>query len=293
MNVVSRRIASFAVTVFLAGTVTYVLPKLPSIWSGDGQLPGPSAFIDWWAWVLQGGFIDPAVTQAIPWTLSLMGLATVVSFVVGSIAGALLASPFGKIGTLAQWSTPAALTLYATPYFILGMVLIWLFVWLVDLFPPGGGYSLGESPELSWHGIQTILWHGTLPISSIVLAGIAHWLVLMRAMMVTVEGEDYVTLSRAMGLNETRIFTWYRMRNCALPQVTQLFLSLGIIFTGAVMVEIVFAYPGIGYLLQQAILSNNASQLQSIVITTALMFALLLAVMESLYPVIDRRIGKA
>ncbi len=90
-----------------------------------------------------------------------------------------------------------------------------------------------------------------------------------------------------------RIFTWYRMRNCALPQVTQLFLSLGIIFTGVVMVEIVFAYPGIGYLLQQAILSNNASQLQSIVITTALMFALLLAVMESLYPVIDRRIGKA
>ena len=82
------------------------------------------------------------------------------------------------------------------------------------------------------------------------------------------------------------------MRNCALPQFTQLFLSMGIIFTGAVMVEIVFAYPGIGYLLQQAILGNNAGLVQSIVITTAIIFAVLLAVMETVYPLIDRRIGR-
>ena len=292
MYQLTRRAASFITTVFLAGSITYLVPRLPALWTEYGSFPSVYDFVDWWIWVVQGGFISDKVTQAIPWTLALMGLATAVSFVIGSLAGALMASPFGKIGQIARWSTPAALTMYATPYFIFGMILIWLFVWLYELFPSGGGYTLGETPELTWLGIRTLLWHGTLPMLSIVLTGTAHWLVLMRGMMVTVEGEDYVMLSRAMGLRDWRIFSWYRMRNCALPQFTQLFLSMGIIFTGAVMVEIVFAYPGIGYLLQQAILGNDSKTAQSIVITTAIIFAILLAVMETVYPLIDRRIGR-
>ena len=291
MQQLHRRLFSFVSTVFLAGSLTYLVPRLPSLWTEYGSFPGLSDFVDWWLWVLQGGFIVDKVTQAIPWTVALMGLATAVSFVIGSVAGALMASPFGKVGRIARWSTPAALTMYATPYFIFGMVLIWLFVWLWEVFPTGGGYTLGETPAMTWHGIRTLLWHGTLPMLSIVLTGTAHWLVLMRGMMVTVEGEDYVIQSRAMGLKDWRIFSWYRMRNCALPQFTQLFLSMGIIFTGAVMVEIVFAYPGIGYLLQQAILGNDSTTVQSIVITTAIIFAVLLAVMEAVYPLIDRRIG--
>ena len=286
----TRRTASFVATVFLAGSLAYLIPRFPALWTDYGSFPTIFDFIDWWTWVLKGGFITDKVTQAIPWTLALMGLATAVSFILGSIAGALMASPFGKIGHIARWGAPAALTMYATPYFIFGMVLIWLFVWLWAVFPTGGGYTLGETPTLTWQGIQTLIWHGTLPTLSIILTGTAHWLVLMRGMMVTVEGEDYVIQSRAMGLQDWRIFAWYRMRNCALPQFTQLFLSMGIIFTGAVMVEIVFAYPGIGYLLQQAILGNNSGLVQSIVITTAIIFAVLLAIMELLYPLIDRRI---
>ncbi len=292
MYQLSRRTASFIITVFLAGSITYLVPRLPALWTDYSSFPSVFDFADWWIWVLQGGFISDKVTQAIPWTLALMCLATAVSFVIGSLVGALMASPFGKIGQIARWSTPAALTMYATPYFIFGMVLIWLFVWLYELFPTGGGYTLGETPELTWHGIRILLWHGTLPMFSIILTGTAHWLVLMRGMMVTVEGEDYVMLSRAMGLRDWRIFSWYRMRNCALPQFTQLFLSMGIIFTGAVMVEIVFAYPGIGYLLQQAILGNDSNTVQSIVITTAIIFAVLLAIMETIYPLIDRRIAR-
>ena len=244
MNQLTRRTASFVATVFLAGSLAYLIPRFPALWTDYGSFPSISDFLDWWLWALQGGFINDKVTQAVPWTLALMGIATAVSFVIGSIAGALMASPFGKIGRIARWGTPAALTMYATPYFIFGMVLIWLFVWLWAVFPTGGGYTLGETPTLTWEGIQTLLWHGTLPMLSIILTGTAHWLVLMRGMMVTIEGEDYVIQSRAMGLQDWRIFAWYRMRNCALPQFTQLFLSLGIIFTGAVMVEIVFAYPG-------------------------------------------------
>ena len=292
MNQLTRRTASFILTVFFAGSITYLIPRLPALWTEYGSFPTLPDFLDWWFWALQGGFINPKVTQAVPWTLALMGLATAVSFILGSIAGALMASPFGKIGRIARWTTPAALTIYATPYFIFGMILIWLFVWLWAIFPTGGGYTLGETPALTWHSIRTILWHGTLPTLSIILTGTAHWLVLMRGMMITIEGEDYVIQSRAMGLQDWRIFTWYRMRNCALPQFTQLFLSLGIIFTGAVMVEIVFAYPGIGYLLQQAIIANNPTIIQSIVITTTIIFATLLAIMETLYPLTDPRITR-
>ena len=288
----TRRTTSFVATVFLAGSLTFLVPRLPALWSEYGSFPSAVDFANWWLWVLEGGFVSDKVTQAVPWTLALMGLATTVSFIIGSVAGALIASPFGKIGQIARWGTPAALTMYATPYFIFGMILIWLSVWLVEIFPTGGGYTLGETPQFTWHGMRTLLWHGTLPMFSIILTGTAHWLVLMRGMMVTVEGEDYVIQSRAMGLKDWRIFSWYRMRNCALPQFTQLFLSMGIIFTGAVMVEIVFSYPGIGYLLQQAIIGNDSNTVQSIVITTAFIFAVLLAIMETVYPLIDPRIGR-
>ncbi len=289
----ARRTTYFITTAFLAGSLTFLLPQMPSLWTNRRSFPSPADFYEWWLWILQGGFVNPVVTQAVPWTLTLMGLATLVSFLIGSLAGALLASPFGKVGSVARWMTPAALTMYATPYFIFGMVLIWLFVWLFEIFPTGGGYTLGETPTLTWHGIKTLIWHGTLPMLSIVLTGTAHWLVLMRGIMVTVEGEDYVIQSRSMGLKDWRVFAWYRMRNCMLPQFTQLFLSMGIIFTGTVMVEIVFAYPGLGYLLQQAILGNDSATVQSIVITTAAIFAALLAIMETAYPLIDRRIQRS
>ncbi len=291
MNQITRRTLSFGATVFIAGSLTYLVPRLQALWTDYGSFPSVFDFVEWWIWVFQGGFINDKVMQAVTWTLALMSLATAVSFIIGSISGALMASPFGKIGKLAFWGTPAALTMYATPYFIFGMVLIWLFVWIVEVFPSGGGYTLGESPEFSLHGLRTLLWHGTLPIFSIILTGTAHWLILMRGMMVTVAGEDYIIQSQAMGLKEWRIFSWYRMRNCALPQFTQLFLSMGVILTGAVMVEIVFAYPGVGYLLQQAIIGNDSETVQSVVITTAIIFAVLLAIMETVYPLIDRRIG--
>ncbi|MXZ02646.1 MAG: hypothetical protein F4Y88_02925, partial [Chloroflexi bacterium] len=146
MNQLARRTASFVATVFLAGSLAYLIPRFPALWTDYGSFPSISDFLHWWLWALQGGFINDKVTQAVPWTLTLMGLATTVSFVIGSIAGALMASPFGKIGRIARWGTPAALTMYATPYFIFGMVLIWLFVWLWAVFPTGGGYTLGETP---------------------------------------------------------------------------------------------------------------------------------------------------
>ena len=115
----------------------------------------------------------------------------------------------------------------------------------------------------------------------------------MRSMMVIVQDEGYAQMSRAMGLKSWRVFYSYQVRNALLPQITFLVLSLGFIVSGSALVEIVFSYPGIGYLLQQAIIGNDSNTVQSIVITTAIIFAVLLAIMETVYPLIDRRIGRA
>lgn len=287
-----KRVVGFVVTVSLAGTVLYSFPIVISGGIDAGWMSFVRGYVDWWISALRGDFLTPKVSQSIPWTLSLMGLSTAVAFIAGTIAGALLESPLGRFGWFAKSGSSVFLVLYATPFFVFGMVLIWVFVWMLGWFPNGGGYTLGESPALSLAAIRTLLWHGTLPFSSIIITGIAQWLILMRAMMITTNGEDYVAFSRAMGLKSWRILSWYRMRNCALPQVTQLFMSLGIILTGAVVVEIVFAYPGIGYVLQQAIIGNDQETVRSVVITTSLIFAALLAIMDMLYPVIDRRISR-
>ena len=182
---------------------------------------------------------------------------------------------------------------HSIPYFLLGIMLIALFAVTWAFFPVGSGYTLGESPEFSLKGLYTLAKHAFLPALSLVAVAAGGWAIVLRSMMVIVQGEDYVQMSKAMGLKSWRVFYSHQVRNALLPQVTFLALSMGIIFTGAVMVEIVFSYPGIGYLLQQAIIGNDSNTVQSIVITTAFIFAVLLATMETVYPLIDRRIGRA
>lgn len=286
-----RRGATVVVTVVCAGSVVYFVPALANERYTAGWSEVAAGYWQWWADVAQGGFLVPKVSQAMPWTLTLVGISTAVAFAIGTVAGALIASPAGRIATLARWATPAALALYATPFFVFGMVMLWLFVWLLDWFPTGGGYTHGETPEWSLHGVRTLLWHGTLPLASIILVGLGQWLVSMRSLMVLTVGEDYVTHARSMGLRRWRIMAYYQMRNCMLPQVTLLIMNLGLVFAGAVLVEIVFAYPGVGYVLQQAILGNDLRTVSSVVITVSVMFAMLLGVMEILYRVLDRRIA--
>lgn len=286
-----RRGATMMVTVVCAGTIVYFVPVLAAERYADGWSGVVSGYWQWWADIAQGGFMVPKVSQAIPWTLTLVGFSTAVAFAIGTLAGALIASPAGRIATLARWATPAALTMYATPFFVFGMVLLWIFVWLLDWFPTGGGYTHGETPEWSLHGVATLLWHGTLPVASIILVGLGQWLVSMRSLMVTTVGEDYVALGRSMGLRQWRIIAHYQMRNCILPQITLLLMNLGLVFAGTVLVEIVFAYPGVGYVLQQAILGNDLETVASVVVTTSVLFAIMLGGMEIIYRLLDRRIA--
>jgi peptide/nickel transport system permease protein len=228
------------------------------------------------------------IADAVPWTAALLGLTTLFSFAAGTLLGALLAWPGAP--RWMQWLMPPLWALHAIPFFLLGLVLMYLFAFQFQWLPIFGGYSAGANPSLTWGFILDVLRHAVLPALSIVLVSIGGWALAMRGMMVTTMGEDYVTFAEAKGLRSTTIFARYCIRNAVLPQVTGLALALGQLLSGAVLVEVIFGYPGIGALLFQAIEENDFFLIQGIVFTVIVALGFATFVLDIAYPLLDPRI---
>jgi peptide/nickel transport system permease protein len=228
------------------------------------------------------------IADALPWTLGLLTVATLLSFVVGTLAGALLGWP--RSHPALQYLFAPFLTLSAVPYYLLGLVLIYFLAFRTHWFPLNGGYSLGMQPEASWEFAKNVLHHAILPALSIVLAQMGTWALGMRAMMVSVQGEDFMTLAEAKGLNARTVFFRYALRNAILPQTTSLALSLGTIVSQSILVEVVFGYPGIGTLLYKAISGFDYFLIYGIVFIVILGIALATLILDLIYPLLDPRI---
>ena len=220
------------------------------------------------------------IVVALPWTMVLVGLATLLSFVIGTVLGAFMA--WSVVPRTIKVIGPPLLTLSAIPYYLLGLILI---------FPLGGGYSVGVAPELTPEFLGDALRHAILPALSIVLADMGGWALGMRGMMVTVQGEDFMTLAEAKGLNPGRIFLRYGVRNAILPQFTSLALSMGRVVSGAILVEIVFAYPGVGNLLYQAIRSFDYFVIYGVAFMLIVAIGLATLILDLMLPVLDPRIA--
>ena len=188
---------------------------------------------------------------------------------------------------------PALFTISAIPYYLLGLVLLYIFAFTLSWFPIFGGYDAGTFPEWSVSFIANILKHSFLPALSIVLAGTGFWALGMRAMMVTMQGEDYMVQADALGLKDRRIFWKYAVRNAILPQSTAFALSLGHVVSGAVLVEVIFGYPGIGSLLFLAIREFDYFVISGIVLIVIVAIALAMMIIDLVYPLIDPRITYA
>jgi len=229
------------------------------------------------------------ISEALPWTIGLLGVTTMLSFAIGTLLGALLAWPGAP--RWMRWLMPPLWALHAIPFFLLGLVLMWLLAFQFQLLPIFGGYSAGTNPALSWGFALDVLRHAILPALSIILVSVGGWALPMRGMMVTTMGEDYVTFAEAKGLRSSTIFTRYCMRNAILPQTTGLALALGQILSGAVLVEVIFGYPGIGTLLFQAIEENDFFLIQGIVFTVIVALGFATFVLDVVYPLLDPRIS--
>jgi peptide/nickel transport system permease protein len=233
--------------------------------------------------------VNDMIAEALPWTVGLLGTTTLVSFALGTFLGALLGWP--RAPRWMRWLMPPLWALHAIPFFLLGLILIYLFAFRFPLLPMFGGYSAGAFPALTLPFVLDLARHAILPALSIVLVATGGWALSMRGMMITTQGEDYVTFAEAKGLRSLTIFLRYCVRNALLPQATGLALALGQIVSGAVLVEVIFGYPGIGTVLFQAIRENDHFLIQGIVFTVIIALGLATLILDAIYPLLDPRIS--
>lgn len=324
---VVRRVGLFFVIVWAAATVNFVIPRLAPgnpireqllqqvATGGAGSTPIEEVVqayearfgLDQPLWIQYFNFLWDAVrfefgvsiarfptpvwdtmSNALPWTLALVTTATFIAFILGSLFGAMLAWP----GTprFIHAISPPILTMAAVPYYLLGLILMYVFAFRFGWFPLGGGHQLGIEPSYSLDFMLDAGRHSVLPALSLILATLGFWALQMRGMMVTVQGEDYVTLAEAKGLKPARIFFRYALRNAMLPQVTALALTLGHVVSGAVLVEIVYGYPGIGTLLFRSVQNFDYPVIYGITFLIIVAIGLATLILDLLLPMLDPRI---
>lgn len=207
------------------------------------------------------------------WTIFLAGTAVIVSFVIGTLLG--VAAAWWRRGWLDTWLPSTLVFLGAFPYFWLAMMALYLLGFILGWFPLGHAYGDDLVPGLSAPFIADVARHAVLPVGTVVLATLGGWLLSMRNTMVAVLGSDYVNLARAKGLAPSRVALRYAARNALLPSVTGFGMALGFVLGGSLLTEIVFSYPGQGYLLVQAVRNQDYALMQGIflVITLAVLGA--------------------
>jgi len=231
------------------------------------------------------------IGRSLPWTIVLLGVTTLLAWVIGTILGALLTQP--NAPRILRFILAPILTLSAIPFFLLGLLLIYLLGFQLKWFPLSGGYDQGLLPSFDAKIILNMAYHSILPALSIILASIGFWTLGMRGVMVSTQGEDYLIFAEAKGLRRTTIFSRYAIRNALLPQLTALALALGNIVSGAVLVEVVFQYPGVGSLLYQSIRASDFYMIQGLVFIIIVAIGLATLMLDLIYPLLDPRISYA
>ena len=234
--------------------------------------------------------VSAKIANALPWTVGLLATATIIAFTLGSLLGGLLAWP--GTGRSIRAVVPGLMILASVPFYLLAIVLTYFFAVLWKVLPPAGGFDTTRIARLDLATIGDVARHAVLPLLAIILGNAGFWALGMRSQMVSVLGEDYITFAEAKGLSPRRIFFWYGMRNALLSQVTALALSMGAVLSGAVLVEVVFNYPGLGSLLYVAIRGQDYFVIQGVVLMLIISLAVLLFIVDLIYPLLDPRIRR-
>ena len=228
------------------------------------------------------------ISEALPWTVGLVFTTTLLSFILGSLLGALIAWP--RSPKWLEYLVAPLMTFSAVPFYLFSLILIYFLAFRAKIFPLGGGYTRGTIPSHSLSFYLDVFKHSILPALSMIIAGIGGRALGMRGMMVTIQGEDYMTLAEAKGLKAARIFFRYGIRNAMLPAVTSLALSLGYVVSGSVLVETVFSYPGIGNLLATSIRQFDYFTIYGIVFLVIVAIGTATLLLDLTYPLMDPRI---
>jgi peptide/nickel transport system permease protein len=230
--------------------------------------------------------VNDIIASGIWYTIGLLGTATLISWVLGILLGS-LAGYFPR-SIWAQLVEKIVITVYPIPYYIIAFVLLMLFTFYIPLFPLVGG-SRGD-PAFTWEFISSILYFGFLPALSIVIGGTAFRFIMAKALTSSEVASDYVQYAELAAVPKRKILLYYIIRNTMLPQVTDLALSLGTIFGGALITEIVFGYPGVGYVLFNAINAADYNIIMGITLLSIVGIATASFLVDMIYPFLDPRV---
>jgi peptide/nickel transport system permease protein len=325
MRYVSRKVVLFIITLWAAITLNFVLPRLMPGSPVDAALgklasagvpitnaekaaieaqlgaPHTSLFVQYGDYLknivtLRFGTsysfpsetVAQAIGKALPWTVALVGVTTVFAFVIGTLLGVYAGWHRGKLGDSSV--TIGATFFGAFPPFWLGLLLLYWLSFKYGWFPIKGGYNPGTIPNWSLSFLGDAVDHSVLPALTLAITALSGWVFGMRNNMINTLGEDFVTFAEANGLRTRTVALLYAARNALLPNVTAFGLSLGAVVGGAVLVEGLFSYPGVGNLLYIAVTNHDFPLMQALFLVITLSMLVTIFVVDLLYVRLDPRV---
>ena len=322
------RFLQFLTIIFIGITVTFIIPRLSptdpvqaqiSMMMARGETLDPASisamrealtdmyglsgspieqYVAFWGRLFRGdlgpslaNFPTPVASmigQAMPYTLSLLVPAVLISWVFGNLFGTWSSYyPKNKLLSVIEVLGQA---IRPIPYYIVAMVLLVLFAFVIPILPFSGAYPIGTRPSWTFAFAMIYLRHSILPAATLVLVGFGAWFIGMKSLTSNIISEDYVVYAEATGMKENKIINHYIMRNALLPQLTGLAMSLGSVFSGALIMEVVFGFPGIGMLTMSAVLRNDYSMIMGIAIYSIIGVAIMVFLVDIIYPLFDPRV---
>lgn len=277
------------------------IEALRKLFGVDTSVPIWKQYLDYLSGLLHGNlgisvwaFPTPVMDilrQSLPWTIGLVGAALIISFVIGTLIGMVIA---WRRGSWYDTAIPPILTfLSAVPYFWMALGLVYVFAIILNWFPTDSGYDLfNVYPGLSMDFIASVVQHAILPVITLVVGSLAGWVLTMRNTMVTTLSEDYVLMAQAKGLPERNVMFGYAARNAILPSITSFSISLGLVVSGSLLTEIVFNYPGIGYALYNGVQNNDYALVEGCFLVIALAVLIANFLSDLLYTFLDPRVRR-
>ena len=228
------------------------------------------------------------IRTSLPWTLGLLSLSSIVAWLAGTLLGGL--AGYASQERWAKWLESVVMIIRPIPYYIVALLTLILFAYFLPIFPISGAFRMGIRATITWDFLMSIARHAFLPAASLVVGGMGVWFIQMKSLASTVIAEDYVTFGRAGGLPKGKLVFQYTIRNAMLPQITGLALALGQLLSGALVVEYVFSYPGLGMLLYQAITQGDYNLTMGITMLSIMVIATGVLIIDLMYPLFDPRV---
>ena len=232
--------------------------------------------------------VSVLIGRALPWTAALLAISTLLTWVLGNLLGGL--AGYYRRNRALRLAGLVAMAFHPIPYYIVAFVLLIVFGYLWPVLPISGGYTMNMARGWSWAFVGSLVSHAVLPVLSLALVGLGGWFMGMRSLVSNVVTEDYVTYAELGGVERRKILAGYVMRNALVPQVTGLAMSLGGIFTGAIITEQVFGYPGVGTLLISAVHAGDYSLVLGITTVSILAVSVAVLLIDLCYPLLDPRV---